>query len=167
MRWVIIAIVIALTFQSAHAEVLDAKILDDLVVEKTKAEMLVLQFKTEVAPTRSEYGIGRQKYTAAQQAFNNYTKAVLNNYKAGNRVDLRQSAQLAASQAKDFENYVSTQAPQGRGISAVFVAAGILLEIGAKLFTFVQSQQIDERARNADAIAPLVTWDEWDKIGRH
>ena len=162
MKWLIISALTALAIQSAHADVTDANFLTHLLLEKTKAEALVQRLKIEFEPTRPEYVIGRQKYTAAQQAFNNYTHAMLSNYKVGNKVDLKEIGQLAASRAKDFDDYVSGL--KSKGFTAVFVAVGVLIEIGDKLYTFIIKHVQDERVRTADAIASQVTWDDWDKI---
>jgi hypothetical protein len=91
---------------------------------------------------------------------------MLTSYKVGSRTDLKESAQLAASRAKEFESYVSSlNLPSGKGATAVFVVAMGLIEIGEKLFTFFQKTQENARAGIAEATAPLVTWDDWDKIG--
>lgn len=165
MKWVLIVAFMIITMQSTHAAELN--IVDYLLVEKTKAQALALQVKTEMAPAQPEYRIARQKYTGAQQAFNNYTKAMLSNYKAGNRMDLKGSAQLAASSAQDFENYVSNQKfiSKGGSLTIIFATAGFLLEIGERFLTFIQNEQISSRDRIANGIALQVTWDDWDRIG--
>jgi hypothetical protein len=162
MKWIIISALTILAIQSARADVTDSNVLNYLLLEKTKAEALVQRLKIEFEPTRSEYVTGRQKYTAAQQAFNNYTNAMLSNYRVGNKVDLKEIAQLAASRAKDFEDYMS-KIPS-KGFTAVFVAMGVLIEIGDKLYTYIVKNVRDERAIIADAITRQVTWDDWDKI---
>jgi predicted S18 family serine protease len=165
MKWAMITAVMTLAIQSAQADVTDANFLNHLLLEKTKAEALVQRLKIEFEPKRSEYVTGRQKYIAAQQAFNNYTNAMLSNYRVGNKVDLKETAQLAASRAKDFENYVSSLPSKGvTGFTAIFVAVGVLIEVGDKLFNFIQKHIRDDRARTADEIARQVTWDDWDKI---
>jgi hypothetical protein len=167
MKWVMVAAAIALVIGSARADITDANVVDHLIVEKTKAQALVLQLKTSFESRDPQYSLGRQKYAAAQQAYNNYTMAMLNNYKVGNKADLKGSAQLAASRAKEFENYVSSlNLPGGKG-AAVFVVAVALIEIGEKLFTFFKNTQDNARTKIAEATAPLVTWDDWDKIGSH
>jgi hypothetical protein len=165
MKWVMMAAVMALAIQSTRADVTDSNVLDYLLVEKTKAQALALMVKTAFDRSRPEYTTARQKYTAAQLAFNNYTMAMLSNYKAGKRMDLQESAQLATSRSKDLENYVSNLNLPSKGFSAIFVSAGILVDIGEKLFTYIQQKRQDDRAKIADAIAVQVTWDDWDKIG--
>ena len=168
MKWMMVAATLALAIPSAGADVTDANVVDHLMVEKTKAQVLVLQLKTTFEPRDPQYTLGRQKYTAARQAFNNYTRAMLNNYKVGNKADLKESAQLAASRAKEFESYVtSLNLPSGKGAAVFFVVAAGLIEIGQKLFTFFQNTQETARTKIAEATAPLVTWDDWDKIGAH
>jgi hypothetical protein len=165
MKWVMIAALMALAIQPARADLTDSNALDYLLVEKTKAQALALIIKTSFEPSKPEYNVARLKYTAAQQAFNNYTTAMLYNYKVGNRLDLKESAQLASSRSKDLENYVSSLNVPSKGLAPIFVGMGILIEIGEKLFTFIQEKQQHDRARIADAIAVQVTWDDWDKIG--
>jgi hypothetical protein len=164
MKAAIVVAVMALAIQSAHADITDANVLDNLVLEKTKAQALVLQLKTAFESRDHQYSVGKQKYTGAQQAFNNYIRVMLNNYKVGNKVDLKESARLAASRAKEFENYVSGLNVEGKGFPVIIAVLPVLLEIGTKLYTFIQKVREDQRAETADAIAHEVTWDDWDKI---
>jgi hypothetical protein len=169
MKWVLILAVMLIAITSARADVTDENFLDHLITEKTRAEALVVRLNSEFAPTRQEYTIGRQKYTMAQQAFNNYINAMLSNYRIGRKVDLKESAQLAASRAKDLDDYVSNL--PAKGFTTVVVAVGVLIEIGDKLYNYIkknvqaeQKRVRDERSRIADAIARQTIWDDWDKI---
>jgi hypothetical protein len=159
-----IAAIPLLSIHSVQADVTDATALDFLRVEKTKAAVMVLQVKTEFLPGSPEYTIARQKYTAAQQAFNNYTKAMLGNYALGVKTDLSASAQLAYSKATDFQAYVSTLDFKHKGFTAVFVAAGLLIDIGDKLYSAFRKKQKEELSAMAREYSLQVTWDDWDKL---
>jgi hypothetical protein len=166
MKFMTIAAILALAIRCAYADVTDKNFLDQLLVEKTKAQGLVLQLKTELDSQDPRYSVAKQKYTAAEVAFNNYTKAMVDNYQIGKDPDLKGSAQLAALRAQEFENYVSGLKLQSKGsFSAAFAAAAVLLEISEKLYSFVVTQQQEQRLKTAKAIASQVTWDDWDKIG--
>src|ERR1700686_160230 len=115
MKWLTIVAIIALSIQCAYYVVTDTNFLDQLLVEKTKAQALVLQLKTTLDSQDPQYSIARQKYSAAELAFNNYTKAMVDNYKVGKNLDLKASAQLAALRAQEFENYVSGLKLQSKG----------------------------------------------------
>jgi len=165
--WVLgwlIPIIIAMSIQTVCADVTDATAIDYLRVEKTKAAVMVLQVKTQFLPGSPEYNIAKQKYTAAQQAFNNYTKAMLGSYALGTKADLSASAQLAYSKAADFQIYISSLDVKSKGFTAVFVVVGVLIDIGDKLYTLVKNKQKDELAATAKQLSLEVTWDDWDKV---
>jgi hypothetical protein len=164
-QFVVGAFLISLIQLACALDITDSNVQDHLLMEKTKAQALVLQVKTDFVPGSPQYVAARQKYTAAEQAFNNYTKAMLSNYKVGRKADLKESAELAAVRAKEFQSYVVSLNLQSKNFAAIFVATGILLDIGEKLFNFVQKFQEGERSRVADIIALQVTWDDWNKIG--
>jgi len=161
---VIAAAVITIWAQGAYADVTEPTAADYLRLEKTKAAIMVLQLKTEFLPGTPEYTIGHQKYIAAQQAFNNYTKAAIGNYVLGTKTDLSASAQLAYSKAADFQAYISSLQFKHKGFSAVFALVPVLIDIGDKLYTLYATKQKGEREARAKELSLEVTWDDWEKI---
>ena len=159
-----IAVIFALSMQSSHADVTDATAVDYLRVEKTKAAVMVMQVKTQFLPGSPEYNTAKQKYAAAQQAFNSYTRAMLGSYALGTKADLSASAQLAYTKAEDFQKYISSLNLQSKGFVAVFVAVGVLIDIGDKLYTVLTSKEKEERAARTKQLSLEVTWDDWDRV---
>ena len=164
-KWMLAAL-LAMTLQSAYAraDISESNAIDYLRVERSKAAIMVQQLKTEFLPGSPEYTIARQKYAAAQQAFNNYTTALVGNYAAGTRADLSASAQLAYSKASEFEAYISNLHFAHKGFTAVFVAAGVLIDIGDKLYTLYTKQKKEEREARAKQLSLDLTWSDWDEI---
>lgn len=149
----------------SYAQLADSAF-DQLLIEKTKAQALVLSVKTAYSPSSSEYKNSKHKYSVARDAFNNYTKAVIENYRLGVQFDIEQSAQTAASRANDFENYVaSLDNAKTKGFSSVFLVTGALIDIGARVFAFLDKEQAAKRDRIASAMLHQLTWEDWGEIG--
>jgi hypothetical protein len=167
MLKLIMATLAGLFVCSAPVHALDPKVVDELVIAKTKAQLLVLHVKaSKLEPSAPEYKTSQLKYTAAQNAFNMYTQTMLDNYKLGNKVNPKGSAELAYSQAKDFEVYVSgLNLAETKGFVQIAMGVGVLLEIAEKLYTFIQAQMQEDRVRVAETVARQVKWDDWVRIG--
>src|SRR5882724_3890285 len=104
MRWVIVATLVIIGMQVAHAAIEDE--VGRLIATKTEAENDVRALKSKFLPTDQQYVEGKAKYTAAQDAFNSYTRAVLTNFRLNAHINLQKPAELASSRARDFHNYV-------------------------------------------------------------
>jgi hypothetical protein len=168
MKWVIIALAAVLAIRPAAAaeDITAANVQDRLILEKTKAENLVLSVKSKFKPSSPQYAQTRLKYSQAQIAFNNYTKAMLSNYKVGNKVDLRVSASTAAQANDDFQNYVLSLHIVNKSPTVLLtVLVPVLLEVGEKLFEFIRGEGERTRERLANAIAEQITWSDWNAIG--
>ena len=162
MKGLFIAGILAVAMQSAQAEIADD--VDRLTTTKTAAENGVIALKFAFAPARREYKIGQEKYTAAENAYNNYTRALLSSYKVNTEINLNDSAKLAALRAEAFQKYVSSLRLETKSPIVILAAVGVLIEIGEKFYTYVKTLRQEERVRFADTIAPQITWNDWDKV---
>jgi hypothetical protein len=119
---VFIAIVL-LSLQSARADINDDT--QRLVISKLQAAASVRAVKAHFKPTRSEYKTAKEKYAAAQGAYNSYGATLLDNYKLGVKKEPDRLAQLASSKEEDFKTYVAGLKIQ-KGVGAVFLALPVL-----------------------------------------
>jgi hypothetical protein len=167
MKWKLLAVFIVVSTHFAYAQITDSNALfDSLLVEKTKAQVFVLSVKMAYRRDSPEYKNSEHKYIVAQTAFNNYTKAMIDNYRVGIHSDIDQSAQMAASRAKEFGDYVeSLDQTKSKGFLAVFLYGPVLLEIAEKIYTFVTKEDAAHRNQIAEARLRQLAWEDWDKIG--
>jgi hypothetical protein len=160
MKLVSIAVALFFGMHCAHAAIIDQ--IDDLNIRKIEAEDGVKTIKAHFLPTKQQYKIGKEKYEAAQKAFNIYTMAVLNNYKLNAEIKLDKTAELASSRAQEFHKYVSSLGLQKS--PAIIITTGLLVELAHKLYTYIVTEKQKERETFTETVAPQITWADWDKI---
>lgn len=171
MKWLIIAAMSAVAIQLATAqsaasnEITAANVVDHLVAERTNAENSVRLVKSTYKPNTPEYAKAKQRYSAAQTAYNNYISAMLTAYVQGINGDFHEFASLAADKSKDFDDYVASLNIPSRGPASKIVGVGVLIRMGEMLYRFIEQQIEDRRGRLANSIAKQVTWGDWNSVG--
>jgi hypothetical protein len=162
MKWIVFLAVFVISLQTACAEIADE--VDRLTALKSAAENGVVAVKYKLNPTSHEYLVAKQKYAVAENAFNNYTKALLNNYKLGAQADLTQTARLAATRGREFNEYVAGLNLETKNPFVVIGVIGVLVDMGEKFYDYLTKLRQEERKQFVDAIAPQVTWKAWDNV---
>jgi hypothetical protein len=161
MKWILIAAIIFVGMQTVYAGI-DEDI-DNLRVSKLQAEAGVRAIKGHFTPDQKQYQIGKEKYLAVLSAYNSYGDALLNNYVLGSKAKLDKTAELASSREKDYKEYVQSLRIQLGG-PAIFVTVGVLIDIAAQVYSYIDKYSRDGREEYAKAKKKEITWLDWDKI---
>jgi hypothetical protein len=161
MKWMLIAAILLIGPQTAHAGI-DEEI-DNLIVGKLQAEAGVRAIKGHFMPTEKQYQIGKEKYLAAQSAYDSYGSALLNNYVLGSTTKLDKTAELASAREKDYKEYVQGLKIQLGG-PAVFITVGVLIDLAAQVYSYIDKYTKANREEYAKAKRNEIAWPDWDKI---
>ncbi len=161
MKWIVIVAIMFLGVHNVHAGI-DEDI-DNLMVSKLQAEAGARAIKGRFMPNQNEYKIGREKYSAAQSAYNSYGNALLNNYVLGSKERLDKTAELASEREKDYKEYVQSLKIQMGG-PAVFMTLTVLVDLAAQVYSYIDKFSRQSRDDYAKMKKQEITWLDWDKI---
>ena len=171
MKWLTLAAMLGAaihlaTAQSAASnEITAANVVDHLVAERTIAENSVRLVKSTYKPNALEYARAKQKYSAAQTAYNNYISVMLTTCGQKINGNFHESASLAADKSKDFDDYVVSLNIPSRGPASKMDGVGVLIDIANVVYQWFKPLFEDRCVRLANSIGKEVIWDDWDSAG--
>ena len=151
--------------QSGNASnITDANVQANLKLEKNNAENLALLVIGRYDPGTPHFAKAKRLYTDAQIQFNAFTSTMLDNYVAGQKVDLSSTAKAAAESSNKFCDYVQSLKLESRGPELILAAAPVLIDIGEKLWTYFVTRSTEDRTAFANSLRPEITWANWDML---
>jgi hypothetical protein len=153
--------IMVLAAQSARAGIDEE--LEQLQITKLQAEAGVRAVKSQFSPEKRQYKLATEKYSAAQSAYNSYNAALLDNYKLGVDTKLDRMAELASGADREFMTYVNGLKIQ-KTLPAIIITAGILIDLAAKVYSYVEQHRAEARKSYADTKIREVMWLDWSKI---
>ncbi len=149
-------------------QITDANVQANLRFEKSNAANLALQVIAAYGKNTPEYLQAKQLYTTAQERYNAFVSTMLDNYKAGQKVDLTPTATAAAQAGQDFCTYVQSLHIPSQGTAELVLASlPVLIEVASKIWDIISTHSNDQKNQLANSLQPQITWPSWSQLSNN